>query len=99
MQYFIDFTNLLSEQDVYKKLGEELNFPEYFGNNLDALWDVITGDLELPATVHFIDITEEKAEQFADIISVFSDATAELNDDFNFQLHLIKTKEDEDAVG
>ena len=27
---------------VYRKLGEALHAPAYFGNNPDALWDLIT---------------------------------------------------------
>ncbi len=28
--------------DIHDELKEKLKFPEYYGNNLDALWDIIT---------------------------------------------------------
>ena len=38
----IDLSDVKSKQEFYEKLCLKLNFPEYFGNNLDALYDVLT---------------------------------------------------------
>ena len=100
MQYFIDFTNISSAEELYTVLANELEFPEYFGRNEDALWDVLTGDMELPAEIRFIDVSPEKAEQFQSIISVFEDAANELGDEMSFFLHIInKTDHDDEAAG
>lgn len=37
-----------SLEEVYRQLDAQLAFPRYFGNNLDALWDVLSTDVEGP---------------------------------------------------
>ena len=34
--------------DLYDQLSKRLKFPEHFGRNLDALWDVLSADIEGP---------------------------------------------------
>ena len=36
---------------VYDILARELGLPQHFGRNLDALYDVLTGDVEGPFTI------------------------------------------------
>jgi ribonuclease inhibitor len=38
----LDGSDLPDAAAVYRKLGEALHAPTYFGNNPDALWDAIT---------------------------------------------------------
>lgn len=42
-----DFCN---KQELHHYLAKELNFPDYYGNNLDALYDCLT---EISTDVHF----------------------------------------------
>ena len=37
-----------SVEEFYDEIARGLHFPEYFGRNLDALWDVLTTDIEGP---------------------------------------------------
>ncbi|MCR4584691.1 MAG: barstar family protein [Lachnospiraceae bacterium] len=37
----IDLKNLDSADEFYKRLGEQIELPDYFGYNLDALHDVL----------------------------------------------------------
>ena len=37
----IDLKDLESAEEFYKRLGEQIELPDYFGNNLDALHDVL----------------------------------------------------------
>jgi len=37
-----------SMEEFYDEIARELHFPKYFGRNLDALWDVLTTDIEGP---------------------------------------------------
>ncbi len=34
--------------DFYTEIARQLKFPEHFGRNLDALWDVLTTDIGGP---------------------------------------------------
>lgn len=46
----IDGGSIKSTNDFHKSIKRLLNFPEYYGENLDALWDCLT-DIEMPLTI------------------------------------------------
>jgi ribonuclease inhibitor len=46
--YRISGASICSLEDFYSEISRELNFPEHFGRNLDALWDVLTTEVEGP---------------------------------------------------
>ena len=39
MTYKVDFEGVHYYSEIHKALKEGLKFPEYYGENLDALWD------------------------------------------------------------
>ena len=43
---YIDFTDIGDYEDFYVQLKEKIKLPDHFGDNLDALSDVISGELE-----------------------------------------------------
>ena len=45
-QYTLDGKTLRSLDDLYDQLSIRLSLPEHFGRNLDALWDVLSTDVE-----------------------------------------------------
>ncbi len=47
----IEFTDLCSLQDVWPQLDRQVDLPLHFGHNLDALFDVLSADLEGPLTI------------------------------------------------
>lgn len=69
-------------EDLYKFLVQELEFPEYFGDNLDALYDMLT-DLQwlgqncFEIVINDYDhlLSEEDFETKASVISVFNEAS------------------------
>lgn len=48
----IDGKHVQSLETLYSELSRQLFFPPYFGNNLDALFDVLTTDVAGP--VHIV---------------------------------------------
>lgn len=42
MTLVIDGASIENKNDFYQNIKKELNAPEYFGNNLDALYDILT---------------------------------------------------------
>ena len=50
-QCIIDGQKVHSMESFYGELKRQLSFPSHFGNNLDALWDVLTTDIEGPIRI------------------------------------------------
>ena len=42
MEVIIDGRKIDSAEQLYRAFGEQMELPAYFGNNLDALYDVLT---------------------------------------------------------
>ena len=60
MEVIIPGDKIRTEADFHREIKLLLRFPEYYGNNLDALWDCISSDIELPLTLIWRDF--EKCE-------------------------------------
>jgi RNAse (barnase) inhibitor barstar len=39
----IDFTNVKSVYEIHQLISKKLDFPEWYGGNFPALWDLLTG--------------------------------------------------------
>lgn len=52
-EVLIDVSNVQTAEQLHSLLKERLEFPEYYGMNWDAFWDVITGAVELPEKLIF----------------------------------------------
>ena len=39
----IDFTGAKNWDEVHERISKPLDFPEWYGKNLDALWELLTG--------------------------------------------------------
>lgn len=51
MRYEIDFSGAETSREMHRAIKEGLKLPEYYGNNLDALWDCLKGDIETPCEI------------------------------------------------
>ena len=61
------------EQDFHGQLAEALNVRQYYGRNLDALWDLLSASIERPIHLIWFDSMESKSklgDVFDKIISV-----------------------------
>lgn len=47
MTLTIDGLSIKHKDDFYQNIKKELNAPEYFGNNLDALYDILTSQSDI----------------------------------------------------
>jgi ribonuclease inhibitor len=58
----LDGQTILVERDVHRILAKELDFGPYYGHNLDALWDVLTTNVERPVLIRwlFADVSRER---------------------------------------
>ena len=84
---YIDFTDLGDYEDFYAQLKEKLTLPDHFGDNLDALYDVISGEIEMPLQIEFVNMTVDQLEIFEDLLTTLEDAEDNV-EDFTFTYYL-----------
>ena len=94
MEIYIDFLEIGDYEDFYAQLKEKLPLPEHFGDNLDALFDVITGELEMPLHIEFVNMSVEQLEIFEDLLTTLEDAEDEVQD-FTFAYYLEQYEDEE----
>ena len=94
MEVYIDFLEIGDYEDFYTQLKEKLTLPEHFGDNLDALFDIITGELEMPLHLEFVNLSVEQLEIFEDLLTTLEDAEEEV-EGFTFSYYLEQYEDEE----
>mgnify|MGYP001605926305 FL=1 len=72
----------------YDELARQLAFPAHFGRNLDALWDVLTGEVAGPFEIVWEGSAQAQVnlgEDYDRLVALLDDLAAE-RDDFTFVL-------------
>ena len=75
MKVVLDALRLQRKDEAHKYLCEALNFPEYYGENLDALHDCLT-ELD-DVQVEFMNADKVSGGYFAKVMNVFRDSADE----------------------
>ena len=96
-EIYIDFANIGDYEDFYTELKSKLELPEYFGDNLDALSDVISGGLELPIHIEFVNMSVDQLETFEDLITMLEEIEEE-EEDFTFSYFLEQYEDDDENI-
>lgn len=77
--FHIDFSDIDREagEDIFSPISRALDFPDWFGGNLDALWDMLTGYIETPCRVVLLStgsVRKDEKSYLERIIEVFREA-------------------------
>ena len=91
---YIDFTEIGDYEEFYEQLKEKLELPEFFGDNLDALYDSLTGFVEMPLHIEFVNMGVDQLEDFEDLLTTLEDADEQL-EDFTFAYYLEQYEDEE----
>lgn len=87
--YTIDFTNVKHYTQIHLIIKSALDFPDYYGQTLDALWDCLTDMVGRPIHIEIIglDIIERRFDEFAwELIGVFKELKHYENDKYAEQI-------------
>ena len=87
MNIYIDFAEIGDYEDFYTQLKEKIELPDYFGDNLDALYDSITGELDVPLHIEFVNMSVDQLEIFEDLLTTLEDVE-DHTEDFSFAYYL-----------
>jgi len=77
MILILEGDKILSIQDFHQALAKYPKMPDFYGKNLDALWDAITGLIERPFSIKWkqSEISRQyMGSDFDTVIKVFQDA-------------------------
>ena len=78
----LDFSSCRYLGEIHEIIRTELELPDWYGANLDALWDAVTGLMYVPANVRIIfkpetKVSQNLSEEVEKIIAVFVEAEKE----------------------
>ena len=81
----IDAKNILSKENFHNEMKHLFSFPDYYGNNLDSLWDLLTEKNELNIAIYNYKYFEKNLGVYGNkIIDLFKDLEKIENYDINF---------------
>ncbi len=74
--YVADFKNVSTWEDIHHEMKASMQFPSYYGCNLDAFWDCLTDLITEDVTIRFLnfDVAEKTdSEEASGIYSALND--------------------------
>ena len=89
MKVIIDGKDVTRIEVLHRILKDELDFPDYYGENLNALWDCLTGWIEFPLTLvwkNFETSQKELGSDADDVLRILKKAQEELDGEFFIQI-------------
>lgn len=78
-----------SQEELHNQLKTVLHLPDYYGKNLDALWDCLTGEVALPVELTWVNFQTSKdalGDYAENLRQLFQEAEEELNGQFQFDI-------------
>ncbi|AIJ07660.1 MULTISPECIES: barstar family protein [Edwardsiella] len=82
-----DFNQIADLAAFYRQFSRAFTLAPRFGNNLDALWDALTGDIGMPLEITFVNFDAAKRRRFAALVLLFEDAEEELEGELRFNTY------------
>lgn len=76
-QVIFDFKKLVDRDAFYQDFALQFQLDDNFGDNLDALWDALVGEIELPVSIVFKHLPHHSRD-FQPLVEVMQEAQNEL---------------------
>jgi ribonuclease inhibitor len=75
MKIIIDGLTINSEEDLHDFFAKSFSLPDWYGRNLDALWDVLTGMVDMPLTIIWrnSEISKHRIANYEKFVSLLKD--------------------------
>ena len=86
VNYTVDFKDLKDYMDLHLRIKENMEFPQYYGCNLDALWDCLTDLICFDhITIRFVNfqaVEQKYPEDAVKIVDELHDLKHVYNDEY-----------------
>ena len=95
--YRVDFSNVEHFIEIHEVLKRDLDFPDYYGGNTDALWDCLTDMLGDPSYIElsgFEGVQERYKDEWDSIVRIFKKAKHAYNDKYSTSFIVILVHND-----
>lgn len=75
-EIFLDASQMTSKSEAHEYIKKMLNFPDYYGKNLDALWDLLSTKSKMTSIflLHEEKLYENPGEYGKELAQVFKEA-------------------------
>ena len=75
-EVFLDCNKMTSKSEAHKYIKKKLNLPDYYGNNLDGLWDILSTKSKMISIflLHEEKLYENLGEYGKKLIDTFEEA-------------------------
>lgn len=82
-----DFDEIVDQSDFFRQFSERFALDLYRIGDLDALWDVLTGEeLPMPLEIEFINLGKGQKRRYGALILLFDEAEEELEGQLRFNV-------------
>lgn len=81
--YIIDFSKVKVLWDIHEQIQIGLKLPAWYGKNLDAFWDSITGIIDIPCTITVLgknDVPMTYKKEIEEIMALLYEAQSDYYD-------------------
>ena len=84
-RYVLDGNNMTTRKAAHDEIRREMDLPDYYGNNLNALWDIISCDEAEVVLKNPAPMLNSLGTYGCDLLKRFYDAVR-VNPDFSFYI-------------
>lgn len=79
MILFLDGREITNKQQLHCRIKSQLDLPDYYGENLDALWDLLSSEADelLIRLIHREDMIESMGEYAESFLELLEDLKSE----------------------
>ncbi|HAK36494.1 MAG TPA: hypothetical protein DCM44_19575 [Pantoea sp.] len=82
-----DFNEIVDQSHFFRQFSERFALNIYRIGDLDALWDVLTGEeLTMPLEIEFINLGKGQKRRYGALILLFDEAEEELEGQLRFNI-------------
>ena len=96
-KYTVDFSKVKYYIEIHEVLKRDLDFPDYYGGNTDALWDCLTDMLGDPSYIEllaFEEVQKRYKSEWDSIVRIFKKTKHAYNDKYSNSFIVILVHKD-----